>query len=67
MPHFKPTIRELKLAHAAFDILWWFEGQDLDLDGQLTGERSSLDAVREALKPYVSMLPPMPERNVQRE
>lgn len=59
--------RELRLAWAASAILWWFEGQALDLHGQLSGERVSLDTLRQALKPYQGVIEPLAARNVQEE
>lgn len=58
------TRRELRLADAAADLLWWFESQARDIHGQYEGPRQSMDAMRKRLEPYVrnGYLPPLHER-----
>ena len=58
------TRRELRLARASEAVIWWMESTGVDLDGLLSGDRESLDELRDALAIYVKnrIIQPLAER-----
>ena len=60
----KLTRRELRLARASEAVIWWMEGTGVDLDGLVSGDRQSLDELRDALAIYVKnrIIKPLAER-----